>query len=164
MRADGSRRVCRSSTGLARTSHRLRAPRRGARFSARVRASAGVLLNRAYRRNPPPMPVRAAALAVGGDRRGASCIPQIPYFAEPEEAGGHWSPLQNRGEIGAQRLCLNHSKIRSICTTCLPSLCRGGHRSPALHPLHKHNKKRTSVKQKTPAFAQTFIRRERPSL
>ena len=140
MRADGSCQVCRSSTGLARTSHRLRAPRRGARFSARVRASAGVLLNHAYRRNPPPMPVRAAALAVGGDRRGASCIPQIPYFAEPEEAGGHWSPLQNRGEIGAQRLCLNHSKIRSFLRPIRSFGCRGDRWSPALHPLYRQNR------------------------
>ena len=37
--------------------HRLRAPRRGARGLARVRASAAVEQNRPCKQNPPPMPV-----------------------------------------------------------------------------------------------------------
>ena len=53
-----------------------------ARFIARVRESAAVKQDRSYRQNPPPIPVRAAVPSGGGDRRGASVVPQVTYIQQ----------------------------------------------------------------------------------
>ena len=72
----------------ARVSHRLRAPRRGARGLPRAGASAAVERNRPCRRNSPPMPVRAACLRQTATDAGLRrCF--IPHFCRAEESGGH---------------------------------------------------------------------------
>ena len=171
-----------SSVYLFRNLYGLRAPRRGARFSARERESAGVLQNRSYRRNPPPMPVqppplRSAApdaglraylkpkflqsrrcLMVMYANRSIMCKMRSFYGGRPLVA-----PTKS-GEIGAQRLRLNHSEIRSICTPCSPISLSG--RPVVARPSSiSQTKPRTHFrKRKTPVFAQAFIRRERPYL
>ena len=78
-----------SVLGFAQTS---RSASGRARLAARVRGSAAGIQYRPCRRNPPPIPVQAA-VGDGGDRRGATCVPQTRIFAELKRRATTGRPL-----------------------------------------------------------------------